>query len=140
MFHDVGKITIPIDIINKPGKLTDDEYSIIKAHTTNGYDILKEIESMPELALGARYHHERIDGKGYPNGKKGDEIPIIAQIIAVADTFDAMNSTRSYRKKMDMKEIVTELKRISGTQLNAHIVDILIELIESGEISGIVEA
>lgn len=133
LLHDIGKITIPDDILNKPGKLTDEEYSIIKQHAINGYDILKEIELYPELALGAGYHHERIDGKGYPSGKSGDEIPMIAQIIAVADTFDAMNSTRSYRKQMKMEDIVAELKRVSGTQLNADIVQVLLGLIEEGE-------
>lgn len=134
LLHDIGKITIPDDILNKPGKLTDEEYTIIKQHAINGYDILKEIEIYPELALGAGYHHERIDGKGYPAGKSGDEIPMIAQIIAVADTFDAMNSTRSYRKQMKMEDIIAELKRVSGTQLNADIVQVMLGLIEEGKV------
>lgn len=134
LLHDIGKITIPTEIINKPTKLTDEEFEIVRQHTTNGYDILKEIEKFPNLALGAIYHHEHIDGSGYPKGIKGDEIPHIVQIIAVADTFDAMYSTRTYRKQMDMGDIVEELKRIAGTQLNADIVNVLLELIESGEI------
>jgi energy-coupling factor transport system substrate-specific component len=132
LLHDVGKITIPDEILNKPGKLSDEEYEIIKQHSANGYDILKEIEIMPELALGAGYHHERMDGKGYPSGKKAEDIPQIAQIIAVADTFDAMNSTRPYRKQMAMEDIVEELKRVSGTQLNGEIVQALLALIEEG--------
>lgn len=134
LLHDIGKITIPIEIINKPTKLTEEEFEIVRQHTTNGYDILKEIEKFPNLALGAIYHHEHIDGSGYPKGLKGDEIPYIAQIIAVADTFDAMYSTRTYRKQMDMGDVVDELKRGAGTQLNADIVNVLLELIESGEI------
>ncbi|MDE6626844.1 MAG: HD domain-containing protein [Lachnospiraceae bacterium] len=132
LLHDIGKITIPDEILNKPGRLTDEEYDIIKKHASNGYDILKEIEISPDLALGAGYHHERIDGKGYPFGKNGEEIPIVAQIIAVADTFDAMNSTRPYRKQMRKEDIIAELERIKGTQLNAEIVQILLDLIEEG--------
>jgi energy-coupling factor transport system substrate-specific component len=132
LLHDIGKITIPVGILNKPGRLTDEEYKIVKQHASNGYDILKEIEIAPQLALGAGYHHERIDGKGYPSGKAGDEIPMVAQIIAVADTFDAMNSTRPYRKQMKMEDIQAELKRVSGTQLNPDIVKLLLELIDEG--------
>lgn len=135
LLHDIGKITIPTRIINKPTKLTDEEFEIVRQHTTNGYDILKEIENFPNLALGAIYHHEHIDGSGYPKGLKGDEIPLIVQIIAVADSFDAMYSTRTYRKQMEMNDVVEELKRGAGTQLNADIVKVLLELIESGEIA-----
>ena len=89
---------------------------------------------MPDLALGAGFHHERIDGRGYPFGKSSDEIPAVAQMIAVADTFDAMHSTRPYRKKMEMDAVIAELKRVSGTQLNAEYVQALLELIEEGKI------
>ena len=132
LMHDIGKITIPDQILNKPGKLTDEEFMIMKQHAINGYEILKEIETSPELALGAGFHHERIDGKGYPFGKAGDEIPDVAQIIAVADTFDAMNSTRPYREKMKMEDITAELKRVAGTQLNEKYVQVLLTLIEEG--------
>ncbi|MCM1386469.1 MAG: HD domain-containing protein [Bacillus sp. (in: Bacteria)] len=132
LLHDIGKIVIPEEILNKPGKLTTDEYEAIKKHAQYGYDILKEIDSLPNLALGAGYHHERLDGKGYPNGKHAEEIPQIARIIAVADTFDAMHSTRPYRKSMQMDTIVSELKRVAGTQLDAAIVNILLELIHDG--------
>lgn len=130
--HDIGKIMIPDNILNKPGKLTDEEYEIIRMHAQYGYDILKEIDSMPDLALGAGYHHERVDGSGYPQGKTAEEIPLVAKIIAVADTFDAMNSTRPYRKHMEMKDIVEELKRVSGTQLDKEVVDVLLALIDEG--------
>lgn len=133
LLHDIGKITIPDNILNKPGKLTDEEFAIMKQHAINGYDILKEIETSPELALGAGFHHERMDGKGYPFGKNKDEIPNVAQIIAVADTFDAMNSTRPYRMKMKMEDIVPELKRVAGTQLNEKYVQVLLTLIEEGQ-------
>lgn len=132
LLHDIGKVVIPEEILNKPGKLTEEEYQIIKQHAQYGYDILKEIDCLPNLALGAGYHHERPDGKGYPGGKHEEEIPQIAKIIAVADTFDAMHSTRSYRKCMPMGQIVAELKRVSGTQLDARTVGVLLELIDEG--------
>lgn len=132
LLHDIGKIIIPESILNKPGKLTDNEYEVMKHHAQYGYEILKEIDCLPNLALGAGYHHERIDGKGYPNGKSEEEIPQIAKIIAVADTFDAMHSDRPYRESMSMDEIVDELKRVAGAQLDAAIVDIMLELIAEG--------
>lgn len=132
LLHDVGKVVIPEEILNKPGSLTADEYEMIKQHAQYGYDILKEIDCLPNLALGAGYHHERIDGKGYPNGKQEKEIPQVARIIAVADTFDAMHSTRPYRECMPMEEIIDEMKRVSGTQLDGEIVKILLQLIEEG--------
>ena len=137
LLHDIGKVVIPESILNKPGSLTDDEYEMIKQHAQYGYDILKEIDCLPTLALGAGYHHERIDGKGYPHGKQAKEIPQIARIIAVADTFDAMHSTRPYRNSMPMESIIAEMKRVSGTQLDANIVDILLELVKEGAIDEI---
>ena len=134
LMHDIGKLTTPEAVLNKPGRLTDEEYAVMKQHAINGYDILKGVEIAPELALGAGYHHERIDGKGYPFGKAADEIPDVAQMIAVADTFDAMHSTRPYRRKMAMEDIIAELKRISGTQLSAEYVQALLTLIEEGKI------
>ena len=135
LMHDMGKITVPNEILNKPGRLTDEEFVIMKQHASNGYDILKEVEILPELALGAGYHHERIDGRGYPFGKTADEIPDVAQMIAVADTFDAMHSTRPYRKKMKMEDIIAELKRVAGTQLNEEYVQVMLALIEEGKIA-----
>ncbi|MCH5210850.1 MAG: HD domain-containing protein [Oscillospiraceae bacterium] len=133
LMHDIGKVNVPDEILKKPGKLSDEEFAIMKKHPGYGYDILKDVEVLPELALGAGYHHERIDGKGYPFGKKADEIPDVAQIIAVADTFDAMHSTRSYRVKMKMEDIIVELKRVAGSQLSEKYVNILLTLIEEGK-------
>ena len=133
LMHDIGKITIPDEILNKPGRLTDEEFVTMKQHAINGHDILKEVVISPELALGAGYHHERIDGRGYPFGKAADEIPAVAQMIAVADTFDAMHSTRPYRKQMKMEDIVAELKRVAGTQLNEKYVQVLLTLIKEGK-------
>lgn len=133
LLHDVGKISIPDHILGKQGKLTDEEYAIIKSHAPNGYEILKDIKIMPSLSLGAGCHHERIDGKGYPKGLKGDEIPPIAKIIAVADTFDAMYSSRPYRKKMKLEDVIAEINRVKGTQLSEEVVDIVNKLYEDGE-------
>ena len=134
LLHDIGKISIPDNILNKPGRLTDEEFAVMKTHSQRGYDILKEISIAPELAEGAGFHHERQDGRGYPNGLNKDEIPEVAQIIAVADTFDAMFSTRPYRKKMPLPDIIAELRRCSGTQLTETVVQALLSLIDDGEI------
>ena len=133
LMHDIGKIGIPASVLNKDGKLTDEEYAIIKSHAEKGYNVLKNISIMPELATGAGAHHERPDGKGYPNGLKGDEIPRVAQIIAVADTFDAMYSNRPYRKRMNFEKAVSIIKEVSGTQLTSDVVDAFLRLVEKGE-------
>ncbi len=131
--HDVGKIGIPKSVLNKPGKLTDEEYEIIKSHTVKGYDVLKDISIMPELAVGAQSHHERPDGKGYPNHLKAGEIPRVAQIIAVADCFDAMYSNRPYRSRMNFEKAVSIIREVSGTQLTPDVVDAFLRLVEKGE-------
>ena len=100
MLHDIGKIGIPDWIINKQDKLTEEEYAEIKKHPQIGYEILKSISIMPNLKNGVHWHHERIDGKGYPDGIKGDSIPEYAKIISVADAYDAMPSNRSYRSSL----------------------------------------
>lgn len=134
LMHDIGKIGIPDQVLNKPGKLTDEEYSVIKSHTERGYDVLKSISLMPEIVVGAEAHHERPDGKGYPNGLKGDEIPRVAQIIAVADTFDAMYSDRPYRKRMNFDKAVSIIKDAAGTQLTSDVVDAFLRLAEKGQL------
>ena len=118
LLHDIGKIGIPYVIINKTSKLTDEEYETIKKHPVYGYEILAEIESMPELSIGARYHHERIDGRGYPDGLKGDEIPFMARIIAVADSYDTMTSNRSYRAYLPQDVVREEIEKNIGTQFD----------------------
>ncbi|MBR5372709.1 MAG: HD domain-containing protein [Oscillospiraceae bacterium] len=133
LLHDIGKIGVPMDVLNKPGKLTDEEYAVIKSHSENGYEILKDISLLPELSIGAGAHHERPDGKGYPKGLRGDEIPRVAQIIAVADTFDAMYSNRPYRKRMNFEKAVSIIKDVSGTQLTSDVVDAFLKLVEQGE-------
>ncbi|MBR2794790.1 MAG: HD domain-containing protein [Solobacterium sp.] len=133
LLHDIGKVGIPPEVLNKPGKLTDEEFKIIKSHSSLGYRALKDISIMPDLATGAGAHHERPDGKGYPRGLKGDEIPRVAQIIAVADTFDAMYSNRPYRKRMNFDKVVSIIREVSGTQLTSDVVDAFLRLVEKGE-------
>ena len=133
LLHDIGKIGVPGDVLNKPGKLTDEEYETIKSHTALGYEALKNISIMPELATGAGAHHERPDGRGYPRGLAGDEIPRVAQIIAVADAFDAMYSNRPYRNRMNFEKVVSIITDVSGTQLTDDVVDAFLRLVERGE-------
>ena len=133
LLHDIGKIGVPPEVLNKPGKLTDEEFGIIKSHSALGFNVLKDISIMPELAIGAGEHHERPDGKGYPRGLKGDEISRVAQIIGVADTFDAMYSDRPYRKRMNFDKAVSIISEVSGTQLEPDVVDAFLRLVERGE-------
>lgn len=130
LLHDVGKIGVPNAIINKEGKLTDEEYEIIKTHPNRGKEILEKISISPNLAVGAHYHHERYDGKGYPEGLKGEEIPEIARIIAVADTYDAMASKRSYRNALPKEKIRSELINGMGTQFDSRFASIMVDLID----------
>ncbi len=135
LMHDIGKVGVPAEVLNKPGKLSDDEYHIIQTHSPLGYETLKGISIMPDLAEGARSHHERPDGKGYPRGLKGDDIPRVAQIIAVADTFDAMYSNRPYRNRMNFEKAVSIIRENSGTQFEKDVVDAFVRLIEKGKIT-----
>lgn len=128
MLHDIGKIGVPDYIINKPSKLTEDEYLMIKGHPGIGSDILSEMPEMRDIGAGARWHHERYDGKGYPDGLKGEEIPIEARIICVADAYDAMTSNRSYRKYMAQGVVREELSKGRGSQFDPNIVDIMLDI------------
>ena len=132
LLHDIGKIGIPEEVLNKPGKLNDDEYHTIQSHASLGYDALKDISIMPELSIGAGVHHERPDGKGYPRGLKGNDIPEVARIISVADCFDAMYSDRPYRKRMDFDKVVSIIRENSGTQLSSDVVDAFLRLVDKG--------
>ena len=129
LLHDAGKIGIPDGVLNKPGKLDEEEFEIIKKHSLKGYAILKNIEENPKLAEVAKCHHERFDGAGYPSGLKGEDIPEEARIIAVADAYDAMSSDRSYRARLSKEEIIDELKNCSGGQFDPKFADIMIAII-----------
>ena len=132
LLHDIGKIGIPDEILNKPGKLTDEEYETMKSHTYRGYEILKKVKTQKDIADGAQYHHERFDGKGYPARLGGEKIPYVARVISVADAFDAMSSTRPYRKKLPMSFIVEEIKKCSGTQFDPRVASAFLELYKEG--------
>ncbi len=130
LLHDVGKIRVQDSIINKNGRLTDQEYEQIKLHTVAGYHILKGVTVIPDLAMGARWHHERYDGKGYPNGLSGEDIPLIARIISVADSYDAMTSNRSYREIMPQQKVRQEIENGKGTQFDPKIAQIMLDMID----------
>ena len=130
LLHDVGKIGIPGVIINKPGKLTDEEFEKIKTHPALGEGILKNITEFPQLAVGARWHHERYDGKGYPDGIAGEDIPTEARIIAVADAYDAMSSRRSYRDVLAQNVVREEMAKGRGTQFDPDFADIMLAMID----------
>jgi len=135
LLHDIGKIGIPDAILNKPAKLDEDEYAIMKSHVTRGGEILKDFTLIENVSIGALYHHERYDGKGYCAGLKGEEIPIEARIIGIADAFDAMTANRVYRKKLDIDVVISELKSCRGAQFDPELTDIMLALIEEKEIN-----
>jgi HD-GYP domain-containing protein (c-di-GMP phosphodiesterase class II) len=130
LLHDVGKIGIPNTIINKQGKLTDEEFKIIKTHPVIGQQILCNITQIPHIADGAFYHHERYDGNGYPKGLKGNDIPEIGRIIAVADAYDAMTSNRSYRAQLSQIEARSEIEKGLGSQFDPEYATILLSMID----------
>ncbi len=130
LLHDVGKIGIPESIINKTGRLTDEEYEIIKQHPEKGVQILESISEIPNLSIGANYHHERYDGKGYPSHLKGTDIPEIARIISVADAYDAMTSNRSYRSPIPQQKVREEIVKGSGTQFDPYFARTMLHLID----------
>lgn len=127
MYHDIGKIAIPDAILRKPGKLTKDEFDVIKTHTEVGYQILRAADEYSRLADYALSHHERWDGQGYPRGLKGLETPLFSRIIAVADSYEAMTADRPYRKKMKHEEAIAEIIRCSGTQFDPKIAEIFLK-------------
>ena len=130
LLHDVGKIGVPVDIINKPGKLTDSEFDFIKIHPITGYHILKQISEYSEMAIAAKYHHEHYNGKGYPNGLSGENIPESARILCVADSYDAMTSNRSYRKGLPQDIVRAEIEKGKGKQFDPAIADIMLQMID----------
>jgi HD-GYP domain-containing protein (c-di-GMP phosphodiesterase class II) len=123
LLHDVGKIGVPEAILCKPGRLTKEEFDQIKLHPRTGERILKDIPFLDDILPGVLYHHERLDGKGYPDGLKGEDIPMIARILAVADAFDAMSTSRSYRPAMTRDQVLAELRRGAGTQFDPTLVE-----------------
>ncbi len=134
LLHDCGKIGVPDNILGKPGRLTPEEFEVIKSHTTRGGEILEHFKSLDHVEDGARYHHERYDGGGYPEGKSGEDIPLIGRMICVADSFDAMNTDRVYRKRLSKERIIAELEENKGRQFDPAIADIMLGFVRSGEV------
>lgn len=133
LLHDIGKIGVPDAVLNKPGRLTNAEFDLMKKHTIIGGDILKDIGMLPDLDIGAKYHHERYDGNGYPSGLKGEEIPKIARIICLADAFDAMTSNRVYRAKLSKEAVLSELKNCRGSQFDPELTDVFLKYLDNAE-------
>ncbi len=132
--HDIGKIAVPDSILNKDGTLTHDEYLLMKKHVLIGDELLRGIDGLEGLHDGVLYHHERYDGKGYPEGLKGEQIPLIARILCMADCYDAMTSNRVYRKRLSDEEVIAEIRRCAGTQFDPYIAEVCCNLIEAGKL------
>lgn len=132
LLHDIGKIGIPDAILNKPGPLSDEEFGIMKDHVNIGVAMLRDIGQLKDVLPCIEYHHERVDGKGYPKGKAGEDIPVEGRIVAIADAFDAMTSDRPYREKLPREEAINRLKGGSGTQFDSGLLEIFLALIEEG--------
>lgn len=137
LLHDVGKIGVPDSILKKTSRLSEEEFLQIKTHSDAGATILKDISTMPYLAIGARFHHERYDGNGYPQGLRGEEIPEEARVIGVADAYDAMTSDRCYRRRMTNETARDEILANAGRQFDPHMAEVFAQMIEEGEISPI---
>ena len=132
--HDVGKIGIEDRILKKPGALTPEEFEIMKTHTTKGANILRPVTQLREMLPGIELHHEALNGRGYPYGLKGDEIPLLARVIAVADTFDALTTNRPYQKAHDAVEALRIIQNLSGQRLDPKAVAALLAVFQRGEI------
>lgn len=132
LLHDIGKIGVPDAVLNKPSRLTSDEFDIIKKHPSIGKEILKEIHTIPHVQEGALFHHERFDGNGYPYGLKGTNIPLYARIVCIADAYDAMSTDRVYRKHVSTEKMISEYERCRGSQFDPELTDIFIEMLKEG--------
>jgi len=132
--HDVGKLGVEDQILRKPARLSPEEYAKIKGHSAMGAGILQHIRKLREIIPSVKYHHEQIDGGGYPEGLKGEAMPVMAKIVAVADAYDAMTTDRPYRKAMSKEAAIEELQRCAGTQLDGGVVNAFLEAYRQGEI------
>ena len=139
LLHDIGKIGIPDAILNKPGKLSDEEFTVIQSHTVTGGIILSRSENLRQASEVARFHHERFDGSGYPEGRAGEAIPLHARVVAIADAFDAMHSDRIYRKGLPMEAIRRELVNGKGRQFDPRLLEAFLPLVDDGTLDKIAE-
>ncbi|WP_133740728.1 HD-GYP domain-containing protein [Actinorugispora endophytica] len=141
MLHDIGKLGVPTKILQKAGKLTEDEFAAIQLHPMRGYEIVREIDFLDEALAGIMHHHERMDGGGYPMGLAGEEIPEAARLVSVADVFDCLTSTRSYRTAWSAADAIAELRRCAGTQFDPRMVEALVRAVdrEGWEVPDLVE-
>ena len=128
LLHDIGKIAIDNNLLNKPGRLTDFEFEIVKRHTEIGYHILKSADAYSSISDYVLSHHEHWDGTGYPRGLKGKEIPLVSRVITVADAFEAMTAERTYRKTISDEEALNELRRCAGTQFDPDVIEAFCQL------------
>jgi putative two-component system response regulator len=141
IIHDIGKVAVPDHILNKPGKLTDEEFEIIKKHTLQGEMVFRPLNSLKDCLDPIRHHHEKLNGMGYPDGLKGDEVSTEARIVAVADIFDALYTNRPYRYKLEMDKVRKIMyEEVDKGCLDGSLVDILFEIISSGDTEGIIDA
>jgi HD-GYP domain-containing protein (c-di-GMP phosphodiesterase class II) len=131
LLHDIGKVAIPESILGKPGRLTDEEFEIVKRHPEFGWTVIRNLPGLEHTSLQILHHHENFDGTGYPAGLKGTEIPIGARIVSVIDSFDAMISNRPYRAGLPMKEVIRRLHESSGTQFDPLVVDAFVRIVEA---------
>ena len=137
LLHDIGKIGVADEILNKTGRLTKEEFSLMKAHPIIGYRLLAAMDDFDGLLDGIRFHHERYDGTGYPDGLKGDSIPLIARILGIADAYDAMTSNRVYRTRLDDSEVRAEIERCAGSQFDPYLASVFSKLIDEGEVTPV---
>ncbi len=137
LVHDIGKIGVADSVLNKAGKLTNEEFSLMKRHTEIGYELMNSMGAEIEGILeGIRFHHERYDGKGYPDGLAGEDIPLVARILCLADSYDAMTSNRVYRKRLTAEEVRNELVRCSGSQFDPKLTEVFLRLLDRGDLAG----
>ena len=133
LLHDVGKIGVPMKVLNKPGRLTDEEYGLVKEHPALGAQVISKVPYLGEIVEAVLYHHEHIDGSGYGQGATSDQIPQLSRLLSIADAYDAMTSERPYRRALTVEEATAELERCSGSQFDSNLVVRFTELLKSGE-------
>jgi len=134
LLHDVGKIGVDDRIIRKPTALTEEEFDVMKTHPAKGAAIMGAIPQLADIVPGMKHHHEKWEGGGYPDGLKGEEIPLLARIVSVADTFDAMTTTPAYQKAMEITYVVNRIQSLAGTRFDKRVTDVLLKAHQSGDL------